>query len=138
MLIYLCRLSNRAETITKEDIKAAVKGSDDDALSTRNLISKQESTVIITDPREYQMELFEKAKEENIIAVLDTGIASHLLGAVTSLIQRLGSGKTLIAVLLLRHILDQELEDRAKGKKKRIAFFLVSHYILAFSTLLIT
>lgn len=67
------RLSRRAEIITKEDLKAVVKGSDDDVLSTRNLISKQESTVIITDPREYQMELFEKAKEHNIIAVLDTG-----------------------------------------------------------------
>ena len=76
ILISARRLSSRAETITKEDIKAAVKGSDDDALSTRNLISKQESTVIITDPREYQMELFEKAKEENIIAVLDTGMGS--------------------------------------------------------------
>lgn len=74
-------MSNRAETITKEDIKAAVKSSDDDALSTRNLISKQESTVIITDPREYQMELFEKAKEENIIAVLDTGMVMRLYGA---------------------------------------------------------
>lgn len=72
--MQLPRLSNRAETITKEDIKAAVKASDDDALSTRNLISKQESTVIITDPREYQVELFEKAKKENIIAVLDTGM----------------------------------------------------------------
>ncbi len=68
------RLSRRAETITKEDLKAVVKGGDDDVLSTRNLISKQESTVIITDPREYQMELFEKAKEQNIIAVLDTGM----------------------------------------------------------------
>lgn len=37
----------------------------------------------------------------------------------------LGSGKTLIAVLLLRHIFDQELEDRALGKPKRISFFLV-------------
>jgi len=46
------RLSRRAETITKEDLKAVVKG----------------------DPREYQMELFEKAKEQNIIAVLDTGM----------------------------------------------------------------
>lgn len=36
-----------------------------------------------------------------------------------------GSGKTLIAVLLLRHIFAQELEDRAMGKPKRISFFLV-------------
>ena len=37
-------------------------------------MSKQESNVIISDPREYQVELFEKAKKQNIIAVLDTGL----------------------------------------------------------------
>lgn len=37
----------------------------------------------------------------------------------------IGSGKTLIAVLLLRHIIDHELEDRGNGKQPRIAFFLV-------------
>ena len=36
-----------------------------------------------------------------------------------------GSGKTLIAVLLLRHIIDQELEQRVVGKPPRISFFLV-------------
>ena len=36
-----------------------------------------------------------------------------------------GSGKTLIAVLLLKWVLDQELEDRAAGKPERIAFFVV-------------
>jgi endoribonuclease Dicer len=36
-------------------------------------MSKQESNVIITDPRDYQVELFEKAKTQNVIAVLDTG-----------------------------------------------------------------
>lgn len=49
----------------------------------------------------------------------------------------IGSGKTLIAVLLLRHVLDQELEDRAVGKKKRIAFFLVSRHIPDIDALLI-
>ncbi len=32
----------------------------------------------------------------------------------------------MIAVLLLRFVLDQELEDRAQGKEPKIAFFLVS------------
>jgi endoribonuclease Dicer len=41
------------------------------------------------------------------------------------LTKALGSGKTLIAVLLLKHILQQELIDRADGKAPRIAFFLV-------------
>lgn len=38
-----------------------------------NIIAKQDYASIIHDPREYQLELFEKAKEKNIIAVLDTG-----------------------------------------------------------------
>jgi endoribonuclease Dicer len=36
-----------------------------------------------------------------------------------------GSGKTLIAVLLIRHICEQELEDRVLGKPHRVTFFLV-------------
>lgn len=43
-----------------------------------------------------------------------------------------GSGKTLIAVLLLQHILVQELEDRKLGKPKRVSFFLVDSVALVF------
>jgi endoribonuclease Dicer len=39
------------------------------------LVRQAESQRIISSPREYQVELFERAKEENIIAVLDTGKA---------------------------------------------------------------
>ena len=51
-------------------------------------MSKQESNVIISDPREYQVELFEKAKQQNIIAVLDTGpcFTSPLLAAMLSFV----------------------------------------------------
>lgn len=52
------------------------------------------------DPREYQLELFEKAKKENIIAVLDTG-----------------SGKTLIAVMLLKEMERIEKCERETRKK---------------------
>ena len=38
-------------------------------------MAKQESNVIISDPREYQVELFERAKNQNVIAVLDTGMS---------------------------------------------------------------
>lgn len=41
--------------------------------STRWLIDQAEKQHIIESPREYQLELFEKAKKQNIIAVLDTG-----------------------------------------------------------------
>ncbi|EKD17461.1 uncharacterized protein L3040_005064 [Drepanopeziza brunnea f. sp. 'multigermtubi'] len=88
----------------------------DEALqSTRWLVNQAESREIISTPRQYQTELFNEAINKNVIAVLDTG-----------------SGKTLIAVLLLRHIFAQELEDRAKGLPKRISFFLVDSVQLVF------
>ncbi|TWU71113.1 Dicer-like protein 1 [Metarhizium rileyi] len=68
---------------------------------------------IITSPRQYQIDLFERAKQQNTIVVLDTG-----------------SGKTYIAVLLLRHILALELEHRAAGQPKKVAFFLVDKVAL--------
>jgi len=40
-------------------------------MSAKVMISSK--SVIIGDPREYQQELFEIAKEQNTIAVLDTG-----------------------------------------------------------------
>ncbi|KAI0508772.1 hypothetical protein F5B22DRAFT_383299 [Xylaria bambusicola] len=72
-----------------------------------------EDESIISSPREYQTELFERAKRKNIIAVLDTG-----------------TGKTLIAALLLRHIVEQELEDRRAGNDHRLALFLVDKVAL--------
>lgn len=95
--------------------KNKVQSQDVSDQSIKWLINQSESRMIISTPREYQVELFDRAKARNIIAVLDTG-----------------SGKTLIAVLLLRHILSQELEDRAIGKKKRISFFLVDSVQLVF------
>jgi endoribonuclease Dicer len=78
----------------------------DDTFTSKTLESSKR---IIDDPRDYQTELFERAKKENIIAVLDTG-----------------SGKTLIAALLMRHVAWQELEDRANGKEAKMSFFLVN------------
>lgn len=83
--------------------------------SIPSLMAKSESAEIVKNPREYQLELFERAKHQNTIAVLDTG-----------------SGKTLIAVLLIRWVIDQELESRAVGKQHKIAFFLVPSVTLVF------
>ncbi|KAI1762058.1 hypothetical protein GGR53DRAFT_502835 [Hypoxylon sp. FL1150] len=79
------------------------------------LVQEAESERIISSPREYQTELFEMAKEKNIIAVLDTG-----------------TGKTLIAALLLRHTIEHEFEDRHAGKPPRVSFFLVDKVALVF------
>ena len=106
---------NQAQAQIKEDIKKDLSNAADDELSIRELLARQESVAIIHDPRDYQLELFERAKSQNTIAVLDTG-----------------SGKTLIAVLLLRHIINQELEDRRSGRSPRIAFFLVPSVNLVF------
>lgn len=45
----------------------------DDEKSMYWLVREAESEKIISSPREYQTELFERAKQKNIIAVLDTG-----------------------------------------------------------------
>ncbi|KAI8909956.1 hypothetical protein DFJ77DRAFT_112009 [Powellomyces hirtus] len=61
-------------------------------------------TLTKTAPRAYQLELLEKAKQGNVIAVVDTG-----------------AGKTLVSVLLIKHMLMLE-EQR---KKRRPCVFLV-------------
>jgi endoribonuclease Dicer len=95
--------------ITQNEVEeAAAKGINEEQLSIRDILASQDTTVRITNPRDYQTELFERAKMQNTIAVLDTG-----------------TGKTHIATLLLRHILEEELEHRAKGSIHKIAFFLV-------------
>lgn len=101
-------LENAAKVDEKQEKKRLKCSANiDDGLTIEQLMQEQ-SKVALNDPREYQLELFERAKKENTIAVLETG-----------------SGKTLIAVLLIRHILDQELEDRAKGLSPRTTFFMV-------------
>jgi len=78
------------------------------------------------EPRDYQIELYERARRENTIAVLGTG-----------------TGKTLIACLLIKDILIQERINRATGMKvvsedyiinlqKRICVFLVPLVHLVF------
>ncbi|KAF2121559.1 dicer-like protein 1 [Lophiotrema nucula] len=105
----------RTTQITEKEVKDAIEATNDENLSIRDILAKQETSAQITSPRDYQTELFQKAKQENIIAVLDTG-----------------SGKTHIATLLLRHILDLELESRSKGGPNKIAFFLVDSVNLVF------
>ncbi|RAL13999.1 putative RNA helicase/RNAse III [Aspergillus homomorphus CBS 101889] len=108
-------LSKRADTDAANSVKVAAPDLPDAQLSTAGLLAKHDLAAGTLDPREYQVELFERAKIQNTIAVLETG-----------------SGKTLIAVLLLRHTLQNELNDRAQGKPPRISFFLVDSVTLAF------
>jgi endoribonuclease Dicer len=117
--IFRAYAALKTEEITEKEVKEAIKGAKDDVLSIKDILAKQENSARISNPRDYQTELFQKAKEENIIAVLDTG-----------------SGKTHIATLLLRYILDKELDDRAKGGPHKIAFFLVSGISIHYKQLL--
>ncbi|CAG8495896.1 2311_t:CDS:2 [Paraglomus brasilianum] len=66
-------------------------------------------------PRKYQLELFERAKTDNIIAVLDTG-----------------SGKTFIAVLLIKETVAEERRLRMTRRETKLSFFLVNLVPLVF------
>ncbi|KUL90852.1 hypothetical protein ZTR_00903 [Talaromyces verruculosus] len=106
-------LTKAAKDLTKQELSRASTA--DNIGSTRYLLTTQEFAATIDDPRDYQIELYERAKEENTIAVLATG-----------------SGKTLIAILLLKHIIRNELIDRERGRRHRISFFLVDSVTLVF------
>lgn len=76
---------------------------------------------IIDSVRDYQAELFARAKSGNVIAVLKTG-----------------SGKTLIAALLIRDTIVKEMEDRASGMPSRTTFFLVRCHLTTLPTQLMS
>lgn len=57
-------------------VSSIISDTDNESQSIKVLVRQSESQQIISSPWEYQMELFERAKEQNIIAVLDTGKAS--------------------------------------------------------------
>jgi len=61
--------------VAKQPKTEKISHADDEAVqSTRWLIEQAEKQHIIESPRDYQLELFEKAKKQNLIAVLDTGM----------------------------------------------------------------
>ncbi|KAF9129876.1 Dicer-like protein 1 [Mortierella sp. 14UC] len=66
-------------------------------------------------PRQYQFELFHKAVDGNVIAVMDTG-----------------SGKTLVAVMLIREMLRREKEAQRGPNERKISFFIVNNVPLVF------
>ncbi|KAF7591232.1 Dicer-like protein 1 [Aspergillus hancockii] len=128
------KLSERADTNVGDLSKPTPADLPDAELSIASLVAKQDAGVGTLDPREYQVELFERAKSENTIAVLDTGIHWTEPASPNTLSPNRvpGSGKTLIAVLLLKHIIENELIDRANGSPARISFFLVDSVTLAY------
>ncbi|KAJ6787743.1 hypothetical protein PWT90_04002 [Aphanocladium album] len=102
------------------------KQDDDGIVPAESALSEKVSdeaaavSALTVTPREYQNELFERAKKKNTIVVLDTG-----------------SGKTLIAIMLLQHVLEQELEDRSQGCQRKTAFFVVDKVALCMQQYLV-
>lgn len=106
---YAASLTSRS---TKQEIRQNMDDDAEDTNSVQDILMQQKHSTPITDPRDYQIEIFELAKQENIIAVLDTG-----------------TGKTHIATLLLRWTLENEIQSCASGKAQKTAFFLVSLFL---------
>jgi endoribonuclease Dicer len=80
--------------------------------SIEDALARAKEKDILLNPRQYQSQLFEKAKTQNVIACLQTG-----------------SGKTLIAVLLLKHMFNEEVKllqvnPAYNGGRKRMSLFL--------------
>lgn len=71
------RFVKQVEATSKEESQVSQSQPDqeeDRAISY--VLARQESDGVISDPREYHFELFERAKQPNTIAVLDTGRVS--------------------------------------------------------------
>ncbi|KAG0025287.1 Dicer-like protein 1 [Podila clonocystis] len=64
-------------------------------------------------PRLYQQHMYEKALQENVIAVMDTG-----------------SGKTLVSAMLIKEITRREEEAHRSPNEKKISFFVVANVSL--------
>ena len=64
----------------REETKASVAAAKPVGLqSVARMVTDSEGKNIISSPREYQTELFERAKKKNTIVVLDTGISRNSL-----------------------------------------------------------
>jgi hypothetical protein len=77
--------------MTIADLKSIAADAQKNKLTTTSLLSDQGFASVIADPREYQVELFERAKKENTIAVLDTGLTtkSDMLFSFSNYLHRL-------------------------------------------------
>lgn len=76
MGLMIARFKEKAENWKEESKRGPGTAVDDDKLSARALV--HQSTRIISEPREYQLQLFEIAKQMNCLAVLDTGMPSSI------------------------------------------------------------
>lgn len=94
------------------------------ALRTIEQDDSPPSARIIDQVRDYQQELFERAKEENIIAVY--AFEPSCISILTLARLDTGSGKTLIACLLVRHVLDLEEQNQTQDKPRKLVFFLAN------------
>jgi endoribonuclease Dicer len=69
---WLQKNQREITTVSQEDLNRHI-----DKISVARLVKVGIDQKIIASPREYQVDLYERAKQENTIVVLDTGMNSH-------------------------------------------------------------
>jgi endoribonuclease Dicer len=59
--------ANLSATLTQREVdETAAKTANEEQLSIKDILAKQETNVRITNPRDYQTELFQRAKSDNV------------------------------------------------------------------------
>jgi endoribonuclease Dicer len=59
--------ANLSATLTQKEVEeAAAKTANEEQLSIKDILAKQETNVRITSPRDYQTELFQMARNDNV------------------------------------------------------------------------
>ena len=97
---YLIKiLKTKLDTLSNRSFKILLENIQIETAKTEKKLSRNFTDIITQQPKDYQKELLEKAKQRNTIIFLETGL-----------------GKTYIGIMLIKEIFGEPLEANAKNE----------------------